>query len=186
MALPPGVPRPKYFAYGSNLWLDQMRRRCPDSKLLGVGVLRGWKWIISERGYANIIPSTGDSVYGLVWDLSEADEATLDIYENVPVAYEKEYKPVEYPAGAEPEPGEGVPPRQTFLIYIDHDRLAPSTPKHEYIYRINRGIDDAVKLGIPQSYFDEYVRPFIPADAQDGEKSHAEYVAMDKPSLCKV
>lgn len=31
-----------YFGYGSNLWIDQMNRRCPDNKYIGVGVLREW------------------------------------------------------------------------------------------------------------------------------------------------
>ena len=31
-----------YFGYGSNLWLDQMRRRCPDSKYIGVASLSDW------------------------------------------------------------------------------------------------------------------------------------------------
>ena len=33
-----------------------MARRCPNSAYpLGVAVLKGWKWIINERGYANIV-----------------------------------------------------------------------------------------------------------------------------------
>jgi len=31
-----------YFAYGSNLWLDQMERRCPESKFIGIGLLDDW------------------------------------------------------------------------------------------------------------------------------------------------
>jgi len=31
-----------YFAFGSNLWIDQMNRRCPESKYVGVGVLHNW------------------------------------------------------------------------------------------------------------------------------------------------
>lgn len=31
-----------YFGYGSNLWLDQMKRRCPDNQYVGVGVLADW------------------------------------------------------------------------------------------------------------------------------------------------
>ena len=32
-----------YFAYGSNLWLDQMSRRCPESKFIGIGFLNEWR-----------------------------------------------------------------------------------------------------------------------------------------------
>ncbi|MCJ1376207.1 hypothetical protein MMC20_007448 [Loxospora ochrophaea] len=44
-----------YFAYGSNLSPTQMGDRCPGSQFVGVGLLHGWRWIINERGYANII-----------------------------------------------------------------------------------------------------------------------------------
>jgi hypothetical protein len=37
------IPHPTlYFGYGSNLWIDQMNRRCPESKLVGVGLLKDW------------------------------------------------------------------------------------------------------------------------------------------------
>jgi len=31
-----------YFGYGSNMWLDQMDRRCPENKYLGVGFIEDW------------------------------------------------------------------------------------------------------------------------------------------------
>jgi len=31
-----------YFAYGSNLWLDQMKHRCPESEFIGIGFLDDW------------------------------------------------------------------------------------------------------------------------------------------------
>ena len=30
------------FGYGSNIWIDQMNRRCPDNKYIGVAILREW------------------------------------------------------------------------------------------------------------------------------------------------
>ncbi|UNI21471.1 Cholestenol Delta-isomerase [Purpureocillium takamizusanense] len=47
-----------YFAYGSNLSTRQMRQRCPFSTPVGLGFLEGWRWIINERGYANVVPMT--------------------------------------------------------------------------------------------------------------------------------
>jgi len=35
-------PMVYYFGYGSNIWIDQMNRRCPDNKYIGLGLLRGW------------------------------------------------------------------------------------------------------------------------------------------------
>ena len=48
-------PQTIYFAYGSNLSTTQMSARCPSSTCLGIGLLRGWKWIITARGYANVV-----------------------------------------------------------------------------------------------------------------------------------
>jgi hypothetical protein len=31
-----------YFGYGSNIWIDQMNRRCPENKYIGTAVLNDW------------------------------------------------------------------------------------------------------------------------------------------------
>ncbi|TGO66710.1 hypothetical protein BELL_0938g00010 [Botrytis elliptica] len=58
----PSTPSPQtlYFAYGSNLSLKQMKTRCPDSTYVGTGVLQNYRWIVNQRGYANIV-FCGDS-----------------------------------------------------------------------------------------------------------------------------
>lgn len=35
-------PKTLYFAYGSNIWIDQMNRRCPESKYIGIAKLHEW------------------------------------------------------------------------------------------------------------------------------------------------
>lgn len=72
-----------YFAYGSNMDMEQMRRRCPDAKRIDTAVLHGWKFALDEVGYATVVPAAGASVPGLLWMLSDADEAELDVYEGV-------------------------------------------------------------------------------------------------------
>ncbi|ACH38884.1 hypothetical protein Gbem_1870 [Citrifermentans bemidjiense Bem] len=67
-----------YFAYGSNLWLKQMRSRCPGCRTIGAGVLIGYRWIITTRGYASVVRSVADVVFGTVYALSEEDEGRLD------------------------------------------------------------------------------------------------------------
>ena len=39
-----------YFAYGSNMDMEQMRRRCPDAKRIDTAVLHGWKFALDEVG----------------------------------------------------------------------------------------------------------------------------------------
>ena len=72
-----------YFAYGSNMDTEQMRRRCPDAKCIDTAVLHAWKFALDEVGYATVVPAAGASVPGLLWMLSDADEAELDVYEGV-------------------------------------------------------------------------------------------------------
>jgi gamma-glutamylcyclotransferase (GGCT)/AIG2-like uncharacterized protein YtfP len=72
-----------YFAYGSNMWREQMIKRCPDHRYIGNGIFQGYRWIISERGYAYIIKSESDEVHGVVYEISDTDEKRLDRYEGV-------------------------------------------------------------------------------------------------------
>ena len=58
------------------------------------------------------------------------------------------------------------------LVYIDRKRVTDDKPKEEYVYRMNRGIDDAIKMGVPKAYVEEVMRPFIPAEKDvKGRKS---------------
>jgi gamma-glutamylcyclotransferase len=116
------------------------------------------KWIINTRGYANIIPSKGDVVYGLVYELTAKDEGKLDRYEGVPVSYTKEIMPIEFAADGIPREGKKL---VDALVYISGTRLQ-GDPKTEYVYRMNMGIADGVEKGIPKKYFEKYLRPFIP------------------------
>lgn len=58
----PTTPKPQtlYFAYGSNLSLAQMKMRCPDSIFVGMGLLQDYRWIVNQRGYANIVFCGGE------------------------------------------------------------------------------------------------------------------------------
>ena len=63
-----------YFAYGSNLSISQMDKRCPDNISLDIGRLNGYRWIISSRGYANVIESENDYVLGRIYKINNIDE----------------------------------------------------------------------------------------------------------------
>jgi gamma-glutamylcyclotransferase len=116
------------------------------------------KWIICEKGYANIVKSPGDEVWGLVYDLTEADEQKLDGYENVPEYYHKEYHIVTF-LGTKDKP---VNTLMKDLIYVDVQRKKESEPKTEYIYRMNMAIADAIEEGVPEAYIEKNLRRFIP------------------------
>ncbi|KAF7778518.1 hypothetical protein Agabi119p4_2863 [Agaricus bisporus var. burnettii] len=145
--------------YGSNLMRRQMNTHAPDNQFIGLAFIEGWKWIISRRGYANVIPSPGDVVYGLVYTVSSSDEANLDAFEGVPNMYSKFY--LNITMGTQEKPGT----RHRSLLYIDVNSKVPAPAPQEYIDRINEGIEDCRKAGMPESYIEEYLRVFIPPPA---------------------
>jgi gamma-glutamylcyclotransferase len=56
----------------------------------------------------------------------------------------------------------GTPTMVCALVYVDEFRTTPGEIEHEYIGRMNRGIEEAVKLGLPQAWVDRVMRKFIP------------------------
>lgn len=80
-----------YFAYGSNINLDQMRFRCPDAVPVMPVTLQGYELAFrGHAGVATILPKEGASVHGLLWDLTPQCEQSLDRYEGYPHLYGKE------------------------------------------------------------------------------------------------
>ena len=82
-----------YFAYGSNMNLDQMAYRCPDAEVVGRCVLKDYRLAFrgNRRGYgvASILPEPGSEVQGLLWKITPKCEQSLDFYEGYPNLYEK-------------------------------------------------------------------------------------------------
>ena len=76
-----------YYAYGSNMDETQMICRCPGAKLLGKGIVEGYRFAIDNRGVATILPSKADHVEGLLWRITKRDIAELDRYEGVAGGY---------------------------------------------------------------------------------------------------
>jgi gamma-glutamylcyclotransferase len=164
-----------FFGYGSNLWLQQMPVRCPRSTFVGIARLRNYRWIINERGSANLVPldpspdseDEGTHVWGLVYNLTKSDEARLDRNEGVPNSHTKENHVLEF-WSIDPENVEekidisAAPEKKQVLLYIDRKRTKDDKPREEYIYRINMGIIDALKVGIPSSYVEKVIKKFIP------------------------
>lgn len=128
--------------------------RTSDSSLTQSRISR--KWIINTRGYANIIPSPGDIVYGFIFELTLKDERSLDGFEGW--SYKKSYIPITLKKSQE---------MVTALVYVDVERREIGESKREYVHRCNCAIVDGLKEGIPKGYVDRYIRPFIPAEPAD-------------------
>lgn len=82
-----------YVAYGSNLNLEQMSRRCPTAQVVGATTLHNWKLMFrggSHSAVATIEREVGGKVPVLVWKIQSQDELSLDHYEGWPYLYRKE------------------------------------------------------------------------------------------------
>ena len=86
---------PIYFAFGSNLYPPQMAERCPGSRVLQPGVLKGYRLAFSgystrwEGGVATIVAEPFREVQGLLYDLTEEDQRNLDRFEGFPTVYDR-------------------------------------------------------------------------------------------------
>lgn len=83
-----------YIAYGSNLNMRQMLRRCPGAVVIGKTWLEGYRLTFRGRsswgGVANIEPRKGSRVPVGIWRITEQDEEALDWYEGFPRLYYKQ------------------------------------------------------------------------------------------------
>ena len=68
-----------YFAYGSNIPTRHMQARCPQARNPRRAVLDGYQ--LEFAGCADVWPTEGASVPGVVWEVTEACMRSLDRYE---------------------------------------------------------------------------------------------------------
>lgn len=80
----------KYVSYGSNMNLQQMSYRCPNTKVYGTGRIYGYKLVFNYHADIIYTGKNDDYVPVVVWDLTDKkDLESLDTYEGYPVYYEK-------------------------------------------------------------------------------------------------
>jgi gamma-glutamylcyclotransferase len=165
-----------YFGYGSNMSHRTMKQRCPGSLYVGLGRLDDYKWAINSTGYANIVPSPGDVVYGSLCFLSSKDEASLDESEGVPWLYEKHYLSVTRLLG------HGATGRTiNALAYVDVQRADEGSVKPEYVIWINKAIQDASRDGLPDAYVSKYIRNYVSPPVEEPEIVMVRYMKPWEP-----
>ncbi|MFA5997638.1 MAG: gamma-glutamylcyclotransferase family protein [Candidatus Paceibacterota bacterium] len=136
----------RYFAYGSNLNEDQVRERCPESKLVGKFVLKDYCLdftIFSKRrksGCADIVKSPGGEVWGLVYELTPNDWIEMDKFEGHPNNYKR------FLLEVQDEDGDVVDAESYEVVDKSTETLMPT---QEYLKLI---IDGAAKHDFPQDY----------------------------------
>lgn len=123
-----------YFAYGSNMNLDQMAHRCPRASVLGVYRVDDYRLAFCGNqgaGVATILPEPGSQVTGVLWRITDDCLRSLDRYEGYPLLYGKEEIRV-YGPGRVP---------QTVMVYTMNEpyRSCPAPPSRGYLMGILEG-----------------------------------------------
>jgi len=84
-----------YFAYGSNLSISQMKRRCSSSKIVRKGMLKNHDLAFTKYssgwagGVADVVKQKNKNVWGLLYSISYEDLKKLDMYEGYPNSYSR-------------------------------------------------------------------------------------------------
>lgn len=121
-----------YVAYGSNLHLGQMEYRCPGATIFAKGVIDNYKLVYrgSKTGaYATIIPSPGDKVPVVVWNINRMHERSLDRYEGFPRFYYKEFITVRLESKRVVKA----------MVYIMFDEAKVGKPSMQYLTTVAEG-----------------------------------------------
>ena len=124
-----------YLSYGSNMHLEDMAKRCPTATVVGLSLLEDYELIFrgeGEKAFATVEPSKGDTVPVLLWDIKEADEVELDVYEEYPSLYRKEMVNVTF---NEEE--------LSVMVYIMNDGARYNIPTDVYYNKIVQGYEAA-------------------------------------------
>ena len=124
-----------YFAYGSNINLQQMAVRCPDAQVVEPAVLENYELLFrgngSSFGVATIAPKEGSQVQGLLWKLTNYCELSLDIYEGYPRLYEKQAIMLHTKSGKQVQ-------AMVYVMTHEKERL-PTMPTRSYYTGIQEG-----------------------------------------------
>jgi gamma-glutamylcyclotransferase (GGCT)/AIG2-like uncharacterized protein YtfP len=135
-----------YFAYGSNLDVDQLRMRAPEARVVGMGLLRDYQLTFPLRsqtwggGAAGVTHLHGGMVWGALYELSESDLAALDAYEGWKGPgdhhnlYERDLATVELT-----RPDDGSVPRRVRAYTYFARTLNPTPPSRRYLDTVLKG-----------------------------------------------
>jgi gamma-glutamylcyclotransferase (GGCT)/AIG2-like uncharacterized protein YtfP len=129
-----------YGAYGSNMNLSQMKKRCPKAKVIGSGELKNYRLTFrgKNNGVANIEKKQGQTVPIILWEITVECEKALDIYEGYPKLYIKQ--------NVEVITEESTVTAMVYVMAKEYEDL-PAKPIKYYLDIIRQGyIDNKISL----------------------------------------
>lgn len=124
-----------YGAYGSNMNIKQMKKRCPNAKVIGTGKLRNYRLTFRglNKGVANVEKIQGRTVPIVLWDITPECEKALDLYEGYPRLYVKR----EVDVATE----EGIVKAMIYVMAKQYED-SPALPSKYYLDTIWQGYTD--------------------------------------------
>jgi len=117
--------------------VDQLKTRCPMSEPVCVGILQGYEFYITNRGYASIREKKRSMVYGLLANMTPFCVMQMDVFECAPRIYSRSLVTVKTCSGFE----------VNAFVYIDDSVDGEAKPF--YMKRIRAA---AWKLRLPKTY----------------------------------
>jgi gamma-glutamylcyclotransferase len=138
-----------YFAYGSNMDWSRMRERCSRAQFLFKALLPEHEIEFTrfsstnKCGTADLTPTSGKSVWGVVYHIETNDGEELDKKEGVPI---KAYRRQNVTIQAEGEPARII---EAFTYVVCSKELPRPKPSKTYLQHL---LDGAEKWQLPDSY----------------------------------
>ncbi len=147
-----------YFAYGSNMSIDNMKEKGMDVTFLGVGYLDHYKFMLNKIskkdptvGFANVVPCWNKRVYGTLFDIGKTDEilqknlGILDKKEGYPNHYERTTISIYLPTDPSQRFGirkDGLPFHCfTYMAGLEMQAKGNLIVREEYVNKINEGFE---------------------------------------------
>lgn len=141
---------PYYFAYGSNLDYEQMKKRCSKNvRFIEMAYLENYRFVYDgfynfrNGAVANIVYAKNSKVWGVLYEIDETCLKELDSYEGYPKFYGRKILKVKDEGGKEYDA----------WLYL-REPLKEGEPSEEYRSIILRG---ARKWGLPEDYITEFI-----------------------------
>lgn len=136
----------QYFGYGSNMSPQIMAATCGGWRVLGIARLDGYRLAFTRKslrwghGVADVVVSTGDHVWGILYTINDECLAALDVKEGVGIAYDRHDIQVTLADGTTQH-------AMTYMVINKlQDELAPSRAYMDAI------IDGATAYELPTDY----------------------------------
>lgn len=162
----------RYFAYGSNMSVARLRERAPSAEVIGVARLRQHQLRFNKVGgdgsgkcNAWWTGKGADVVFGVIYELDDADRLALDVAESLGVGYQAQTVELELDDGA-------ITHAEVYVAIPVNDELAPFDWYHALV------VAGAREHCLPETYIQRIEAETVLAD-RDRQRAYRHYRLLD-------